>query len=104
MHECEQDREAQEGEEHRDPRLINATSPSERPRHPRVQRDYQLRCGLERNRSAIGTAVVSRRTPVSRYLFHVGSASTDVLALPAIVDGLIAGGYRFATIDELVAD
>jgi hypothetical protein len=36
--------------------------------------------------------------------FHVGSTSTDVLALPAIVDGLLAGGYRFATIHELIAD
>ena len=32
------------------------------------------------------------------FLFHVGSASTDWSALPAIVDGLRAAGYSFTTV------
>jgi peptidoglycan/xylan/chitin deacetylase (PgdA/CDA1 family) len=54
--------------------------------------------------AAVAERCLDAAAPGNIYLFHVGSASTDVLALPAIVDGLIAGGYRFATIDEFVAD
>ncbi len=35
-------------------------------------------------------------------MFHVGSASTDAEALPAIIDRLDDLGYRFATITELI--
>ena len=35
-------------------------------------------------------------------LMHVGSLSTDVDALPAIIDGLRAGGYAFVTVSGLV--
>ena len=35
-------------------------------------------------------------------LFHVGSASTDADALPAIIDGLRATGYGFATVAEIL--
>jgi peptidoglycan/xylan/chitin deacetylase (PgdA/CDA1 family) len=36
------------------------------------------------------------------YLFHVGSASADHAALQAIIDGLRAQGYDFATLAELI--
>jgi hypothetical protein len=31
-------------------------------------------------------------------MMHVGSQSADALALPAVIDGLRAEGYRFTTI------
>ena len=54
--------------------------------------------------AAVAERCLEAAAPGNIFLFHVGSASTDVLALPAVVDGLLAGGYRFATIDEFVAD
>jgi peptidoglycan/xylan/chitin deacetylase (PgdA/CDA1 family) len=46
---------------------------------------------------------LTRAEPGAIYLFHVGSASADAQALPAIIDGLRARGYRFATLAALVA-
>lgn len=40
--------------------------------------------------------------PGAIYLFHVGSASADHAALQAIIDGLRAQGYGFATLRGLV--
>jgi peptidoglycan/xylan/chitin deacetylase (PgdA/CDA1 family) len=40
--------------------------------------------------------------PGAIMMFHVGSASTDAEALPAVIDQLSAQGYTFVTIDELV--
>jgi peptidoglycan/xylan/chitin deacetylase (PgdA/CDA1 family) len=40
--------------------------------------------------------------PGGIYLFHVGSASQDAAALDAIIDGLVARGYAFATVADLV--
>ena len=36
------------------------------------------------------------------YLFHVGSASQDFAALPAIVDALRARGFELVTVAQLV--
>jgi peptidoglycan/xylan/chitin deacetylase (PgdA/CDA1 family) len=36
------------------------------------------------------------------YLFHVGSASTDIDALPAIIDGLLARGYAIGTVPSVL--
>jgi peptidoglycan-N-acetylglucosamine deacetylase len=46
--------------------------------------------------------VVTAAQPGMIVLLHVGSASTDFEALPAIVDGLAAAGYRFVTIADLI--
>ncbi len=46
---------------------------------------------------------LTRAEPGAIYLFHVGAAAADAQALPAIIDGLRAQGYRFATLSELVA-
>lgn len=40
--------------------------------------------------------------PGAIILLHVGAASTDFDALPAIIDGLTDAGYQFATISELI--
>jgi peptidoglycan-N-acetylglucosamine deacetylase len=40
--------------------------------------------------------------PGAIILLHVGAASTDFDALPAIIDGLTDAGYEFATISELI--
>ena len=40
--------------------------------------------------------------PGAIMMFHVGSASTDAEALPAVIDRLSAQGYTFVTIDALV--
>lgn len=50
----------------------------------------------------IAQRCLDRAEPGAIYLFHVGSASADHAALQAIVDGLRARGYRFATLAELV--
>ena len=42
--------------------------------------------------------------PGAIYLFHVGAASTDHAALPAIIDGLRARGIGFTTPAEMVLD
>jgi peptidoglycan/xylan/chitin deacetylase (PgdA/CDA1 family) len=40
--------------------------------------------------------------PGAIYLFHVGSASQDAAALPAVIEGLRGRDYSFATIAELL--
>lgn len=40
--------------------------------------------------------------PGAIMLLHVGEASTDYAALPAIIAGLVEGGYGFATVAELI--
>jgi hypothetical protein len=45
---------------------------------------------------------LSRRGNGVICLFHVGSQSADVAALPRIIDGLRAHGYRFRTIEGLL--
>lgn len=51
-------------------------------------------------------AVVERcldgAAPGAIFLFHVGAASTDVEALPAILGGLRSQGYAFVTVAELL--
>jgi peptidoglycan/xylan/chitin deacetylase (PgdA/CDA1 family) len=51
---------------------------------------------------AIVGRVLGGAAPGAIVLFHVGAASADAAALPAIVDGLRARGYGFATVEELV--
>jgi peptidoglycan/xylan/chitin deacetylase (PgdA/CDA1 family) len=41
--------------------------------------------------------------PGAIYVFHVGSASADAQALPAIIAGLRERGYGFVTVAELAA-
>ena len=41
--------------------------------------------------------------PGAIYLFHVGSASTDHLALQAVIDGLRSAGYGFVTVEALTS-
>ena len=41
--------------------------------------------------------------PGAIYVLHVGALSQDIEAVPAIVAGLRSRGYRFATLDELLA-
>jgi hypothetical protein len=36
------------------------------------------------------------------YLFHVGSASADALALQSIINGLRAAGYGFETVAGII--
>ncbi|MFN8632952.1 MAG: polysaccharide deacetylase family protein [Chloroflexota bacterium] len=45
---------------------------------------------------------LSRAEPGAIYIFHVGSASEDALALGPILDGLRARGLGFATVSELL--
>ena len=51
---------------------------------------------------AIVNRVLGGAAPGAIVLFHVGAASADAAALPAIIDGLRARGYSFATVEELV--
>jgi hypothetical protein len=53
--------------------------------------------------SAINDRVLSRIEPGGIVLMHLGAASQDAVALPAMVDALRSRGYAFATIHELVA-
>ncbi|HXG41114.1 MAG TPA: polysaccharide deacetylase family protein [Dehalococcoidia bacterium] len=46
---------------------------------------------------------LSLAQPGAIYVFHVGSASQDALALPAIIDGLRAAGYGLVTVPQLMA-
>ena len=53
------------------------------------------------------TAVVIDRClsgaqPGAIFLLHVGAASTDYTALPAIISGLTDAGYQYVTIPELI--
>jgi hypothetical protein len=45
---------------------------------------------------------IERAEPGAIMMFHVGSASTDADALLDIIEQLRAGGYRFATLAELI--
>ncbi len=40
--------------------------------------------------------------PGAIYVMHVGGESQDALALPAVIEGLRAAGYEFATVDEII--
>jgi peptidoglycan/xylan/chitin deacetylase (PgdA/CDA1 family) len=46
---------------------------------------------------------LSLAQPGAIYVFHVGSASQDAQALPAIIAGLRAAGYGFGTVAEVLA-
>jgi peptidoglycan/xylan/chitin deacetylase (PgdA/CDA1 family) len=46
--------------------------------------------------------VLGAAEPGAILLMHVGEASTDIDALPEIVDGLRDAGYGFATVADLV--
>ena len=55
----------------------------------------------------VPTATVVKRvmdsaTPGEIVLMHVGSASTDAAALPAVISGLRERGFDFVTISEMV--
>ncbi len=52
---------------------------------------------------AITARCLDQAVPGAIYLFHVGSASQDAAALPAIIAGLRERGYTFATVPQLVA-
>ena len=51
---------------------------------------------------AVAGRVLAGAAPGAIVLFHVGASSADAAALQAIIDGLRARGYDFATVDELV--
>jgi len=50
----------------------------------------------------ITTRTIDGTVPGAIHLFHVGAASADAEALPAIIDGLRALGYQFVTVNEMV--
>jgi len=52
--------------------------------------------------AAIATRCLDRTVPGAILLFHVGSASQDAAALPAIIAGLRERGYRFGTVADLI--
>jgi peptidoglycan/xylan/chitin deacetylase (PgdA/CDA1 family) len=45
---------------------------------------------------------LERATPGAIYIFHVGSASQDAMALPAIIDGLRSRGYGMGSVPQLL--
>jgi peptidoglycan/xylan/chitin deacetylase (PgdA/CDA1 family) len=45
---------------------------------------------------------VGQVQPGAIYVFHVGSASQDGLALQRVIDGIRAGGYQLVSLSELV--
>lgn len=51
---------------------------------------------------AITARCLQRAEPGAIYLFHVGAASQDAAALPAIVAGLRQQGYTFGTVADLL--
>ena len=51
---------------------------------------------------AIATRCLDRTVPGAILLFHVGSASQDAAALPAIITGLRERGYGFATVADVI--
>lgn len=53
--------------------------------------------------AAVVERCLTRAAPGAIYLFHVGSASTDVEALDAVIRGLRDQGYAFVTVAGLVA-
>jgi peptidoglycan-N-acetylglucosamine deacetylase len=52
--------------------------------------------------SQINQRVFNGATPGGIILMHVGAASQDAAALPAMIDGLRARGYRFATVRQMI--
>ena len=52
---------------------------------------------------AILSRVLLNAQPGAIVLMHVGSGSADAIALQAVIDGLRADGYSFATVEELIA-
>jgi peptidoglycan-N-acetylglucosamine deacetylase len=46
---------------------------------------------------------LSMAVPGAIYVFHVGSASQDAAALPAIIEGLRASGYEFVPLARLLS-
>lgn len=54
--------------------------------------------------SAITARCLAGAQPGAIYLFHVGSASQDAAALPAVIAGLRDQGYSFGTVAQLLAD
>jgi peptidoglycan/xylan/chitin deacetylase (PgdA/CDA1 family) len=50
----------------------------------------------------INERVLGRMEPGAIVLLHVGAASQDAAALPAMIDELRAMGYRFVTVQEMV--
>lgn len=52
--------------------------------------------------AAITARCLEGAAPGAIYLFHVGAASQDAAALPAIVAGLRERGYSFGTVAEVV--
>ncbi len=54
--------------------------------------------------AAITTRCLERTVPGAILLFHVGAASHDAAALPAIITGLRQSGYAFGTVADLVGD
>jgi peptidoglycan/xylan/chitin deacetylase (PgdA/CDA1 family) len=50
----------------------------------------------------ITTRTLNGTVPGAIHLFHVGAASQDAAALPAIISGLRDLGYRFVTIQDMV--
>src|SRR5581483_9917138 len=45
---------------------------------------------------------LSKAAPGAIYIFHVGAASQDAAALPAIIRGLQARGYAIGSVSELL--
>jgi peptidoglycan/xylan/chitin deacetylase (PgdA/CDA1 family) len=52
--------------------------------------------------AAISARCLQRAEPGAIYLFHVGAASQDAAALPAIIAGLREQGYAFGTVADLL--
>jgi peptidoglycan/xylan/chitin deacetylase (PgdA/CDA1 family) len=53
--------------------------------------------------SSVVARCLDGAVPGGIFLFHVGAASTDHLALQPIIDGLRSRGYEFATASQLIA-
>jgi peptidoglycan/xylan/chitin deacetylase (PgdA/CDA1 family) len=53
---------------------------------------------------AITDRCLERAEPGVIYLFHVGAASQDAAALPAIIAGLRERGYSFGTLAQVIGD
>lgn len=54
--------------------------------------------------AAITRRCVDAAAPGAIYIFHVGSASQDALALPSIIEGLRRQGYAIVPLPELLGD
>lgn len=52
---------------------------------------------------AITARCLRSAEPGAIYLFHVGAASQDAAALPAVISGLRDQGYEFGTVAQVVA-